>query len=176
MLRRSLLGLGLVAFSTRAAAQRAPSFRVDEATIASIHAAMRSGRLSCRALVRAYLRRIEAYDKQGPAINAITVVNPDALAIADSLDRRFAAGSGRQLVGPLHCIPMLVKDNFQTVGLQTAAGSLALKGYTPAVDAFQVRRVKEAGAIVLAKSNMAEFAFSPVETVNSLLAGYTKNP
>jgi len=137
---------------------------------------MRSGQLTCRALVQAYLRRIDAYDKQGPAVNAITVANPDALAIADSLDRRLAASASHQLVGPLHCIPMIVKDNFQTIGLQTAAGSLALKGYTPSVDAFQVRRVKAAGAIVLAKSNMAEFAFSPYETVNSLVPGYTKNP
>ena len=156
----------------RASAQRA--FRVDETTIAQVHAAMRSGSLTCHALVRAYLRRIDAYDKSGPAINAITVVNPDALAVADSLDKQFAAK--RQFVGPLHCIPMIVKDNFQTIGLQTAAGNLALKGYAPSADAFQVKRVKEAGAIVLAKSNMAEFAFSPYETVNSVLPGYTRNP
>ena len=96
----------------------------------------RAAALTCRALVQAYLDRIEAYDKQGPAINAITVVNPDALATADSLDRRFAAN--RQFVGPLHCVPMIVKDNFQTIGLQTAAGNLALKGYAPSKDAFQV--------------------------------------
>ena len=150
------------------------TFRVDETTIANVHAAMRSGQLTCRALVQAYLRRIEAYDKRGPAINAITVVNPEALATADSLDRRFAAS--HQLVGPLHCIPMIVKDNFQTIGLQTAAGNLALKGYEPSTDAFQVKRIKEAGAIILAKSNMAEFAFSPYETVNSVLPGYTRNP
>jgi amidase len=150
------------------------SFRVEETTIADVHAAMRAGTLTCHALVQAYLNRIEAYDKKGPAINAITVVNSQALAIADSLDKRF--GASRQLVGPLHCVPMIVKDNFQTIGLQTAAGNLALKGYAPATDAFQVKRVKAAGAIVLAKSNMAEFAFSPYETVNSVLPGYTKNP
>src|ERR1041385_3297781 len=150
------------------------SFPVDETTIADVHAAIRGGTLTCHALVQAYLRRIDAYDKQGPAINAITVVNPDALAIADSLDRRYAAT--RALVGPLHCVPMIVKDNFQTIGLQTAAGNLALKGYAPATDAFQVKRIKEAGAIVLAKSNMAEFAFSPYETVNSVQPGYSKNP
>lgn len=152
----------------------ARDFRVDETSIADIHAAMTSGSLTCRTLVETYLRRIDAYDKQGPAINAITVVNPDALATADSLDRAYTAT--RRFVGPLHCIPMIVKDNFQTIGLQTAAGNLALKGYTPSKDAFQVGRVKEAGAIVLAKSNMAEFAFSPLETVNSLLPGYTRNP
>jgi Asp-tRNA(Asn)/Glu-tRNA(Gln) amidotransferase A subunit family amidase len=162
----------LFAFAPNARAQG--PFQVDETTITDVHAAIRGGSLTCHALVQAYLRRIDAYDKQGPAINAITVVNPDALAIADSLDRRYAATRG--LVGPLHCIPMIVKDNFQTIGLQTAAGNLALKGYAPTVDAFQVKRIKEAGAIVLAKSNMAEFAFSPYETVNSVLPGYTKNP
>ena len=152
----------------------AQRFRVDETTIAAVHAAMRGGTLSCHALVESYLRRIAAYDKQGPSLNAITVVNPAALATADSLDARFAAT--KQFVGPLHCVPMIVKDNYQTIGLQTAAGSIALKGYEPATDAFFVARLKAAGAIVLAKSNMAEFAFSPVETVNSLLPGYTRNP
>jgi Asp-tRNA(Asn)/Glu-tRNA(Gln) amidotransferase A subunit family amidase len=78
--------------------------------------------------------------------------------------------------GPLFCIPTIVKDNFETSGLQTTAGSLSLKGFVPSRDAFQVKRIKEAGAIVLAKSNMAEFAFTPYETVSSILPGYTKNP
>ena len=173
MLTRSLRACLLVASAaTTLGAQQ--SFRVDETTIADVHAAFKAGRLTCHALVQSYLDRIAAYDKQGPAINAITVVNPDAIAIADSLDRRFKAS--KQFVGPLHCVPMIVKDNFQTIGLQTAAGNIALKGYAPTADAFEVKRVKEAGAIVLAKSNMAEFAFSPVETVNSVLPGYTKNP
>jgi len=171
MLKR-LATLVFFAIVPAASAQRA--FRVDETTIADIHAAMRAGSLTCRALVQAYLRRIDAYDKQGPAVNAITVLNTDALAIADSLDRRLR--ETRQLSGPLHCVPMIVKDNFQTIGLQTAAGNLALKGYQPSADAFQVKRIKAAGAIVLAKSNMAEFAFSPYETVSSVLPGYTKNP
>jgi Asp-tRNA(Asn)/Glu-tRNA(Gln) amidotransferase A subunit family amidase len=161
-----------IAVAPRARAQS--SFRVDETSIAAVHAAMQSGKLTCRALVQAYLRRIDKYDKRGPAVNAITVINPDALATADSLDHRYAAT--KQFVGPLHCIPMIVKDNFQTIGLQTAAGNLALKGYQPTKDAFEVKRIKEAGAIVLAKSNMAEFAFSPEETVNSVLPGYTRNP
>ena len=155
-------------------AQNQQPFRVDETSIAGVHAALRSGRISCHSLVQSYLRRIAAYDKRGPAINAITVVNPDALATADSLDQRYAAT--KKFVGSLHCIPMIVKDNFQTIGLQTAAGNIALAGYKPSTDAFEVRRIKEAGAIVLAKSNMAEFAFSNVETVNSLLPGYTRNP
>src|SRR5688500_11563685 len=134
---------------------------------------MKSGRLTCAALVDAYLRRIEAYDKHGPALNAITVVNPAARDEAVALDRRLKAGG---TAGPLHCIPVIVKDNFETAGLQTAAGSLALKDFDPGRDAFQVKRIKEAGAIVLAKSNMAEWAFSPYETVNSVLPGYTRNP
>ncbi len=169
---RKLLFAALIAGATRAEAQR--PFNVTETTIADVHAAMRSGRLSCHALVQAYLDRINAFDKKGPDINAITVVNPDAIATADSLDKRFRAT--KQLVGPLHCIPVIVKDNFQTIGLQTAAGNIALKDYKPTKDAFQVKRIKDAGAIVLAKSNMAEFAFSPLETVNSVLPGYTHNP
>jgi len=151
----------------------AAPFRVDETTIADIHTAMRAGTLTCRALVADYLRRIDAYDKNGPAINAIVAINPNALRVADSLDTRFRREG---LTGPLHCIPVIVKDNFETVDLPTTAGSLSLQGFVSDKDAFQVRRLREAGAIVLAKSNMAEFAFSPYETVNSILPGYTKNP
>jgi Asp-tRNA(Asn)/Glu-tRNA(Gln) amidotransferase A subunit family amidase len=153
--------------------QRVEGFRVEETTIAQIHEAMKTGRLTCRALVDAYLRRIDAYDKNGPALNALVVVNPDAQKQADEMDRRYAQSG---FSGPLHCIPAIVKDNFETIGLQSAAGSLSLKGFVSTKDAFQVKRIKDAGAIVLAKSNMAEFAFSPYETVNSLLPGYTRNP
>src|SRR5215831_9329479 len=125
-----------------------PQFRVDETTIAQIHDAMKAGRLTCHALVDAYLRRIDAYDKNGPALNAIVVVNPDALKMAEELDRRYAQAGP---VGPLHCIPAIVKDNFETIGLQSAAGSLALKGFVSNKDAFLVKRIKDAGAIVLAK-------------------------
>ena len=157
----------------RGSSQERPTFRVDETTIADIHGALRAGRLTCRALVEQYLARIAAYDKTGPAINALVVVNPKALEVADSLDRRFRT---QGLTGPLHCIPTIVKDNFETVDLPVTAGSLSLAGYVSARDAFQVRRLREAGAIVLAKSNMAEFAFSPYETVSSILPGYTRNP
>lgn len=163
---------GLLAAVWAAVAWGQP-FAVEEATIARAHAAMKAGKLSCRELVGGYLRRIEAYDKKGPAINALVVVNPKAEAEAAELDRRMGAGG---MVGPLHCVPVIVKDNFETVGLQSANGSLALAGYMAEKDAFQVKRVREAGAIVLAKSNMAEWAFSPYETVGSILPGYTKNP
>jgi Asp-tRNA(Asn)/Glu-tRNA(Gln) amidotransferase A subunit family amidase len=152
-------------------AQPAP-FALEEATIATVHAAMRAHQLTCRQLVDAYLQRIARYDKNEPPINAIVLTNPDALKEADELDRRFASSG---LTGPLHCVPTIVKDNFETIGLQSADGSLALKGFVSDKDAFLVKRIKAAGAIVLAKSNMAEFAFSPNETVNSLL-GTTRNP
>ena len=148
-------------------------FPVDTASITTIHAAFKAKRLTCRSLVQQYLARIEALDKRGPAINSIVITNPAALTVADSLDRRYAAGGA---VGPLHCIPLIVKDNFETVGLQTTGGSLALEGWQPLQDATMVRQVKAAGAIVLAKSNLAEWAFTPYETVSSILPGYTKNP
>jgi amidase len=168
-----ILAFSIVLLVAAPFAQAPDAFRVEEATIAGIHAAMRAGRLTCRTLVQQYLRRIEAFDKNGPAINAIVQVNPDAITEADDLDRRVSQST---LTGPLHCVPVIVKDNFETTGLQSANGSLALSGFVSTKDAFQVRRVKEAGALVLAKSNMAEWAFTPYETVSSILPGYTKNP
>jgi amidase len=168
--------IGVIVLPVFLLAQNPPAaapFQVEEATITGIHAAMTSGQLTCRGLVQQYLRRIEAYDKNGPAINALVVVNPDVLAQADELDARYKRSGP---AGPLHCVPTIVKDNFETIGLQSAAGSLALKGFVSTKDAFQVRRIKEAGALVLAKSNMAEWAFTPYETVSSILPGYTKNP
>lgn len=154
-------------------AQRPAPLRLTEATIAELHGALQARRTTCRAIVDGYLARIAAYDKQGPAINALVRVNERATAIADSLDRRFAQGG---LVGSLHCVPVIVKDNFETRDLPTTAGSLALAGWIPPQDATMVARLKAAGAIVLAKSNMAEWAFTPFETVSSILPGYTKNP
>ena len=154
-------------------AQTPAPFVVEEATVAQIHDALRAGSLTCRSLVSTYLRRIEAFDKNGPAVNAIILVNPNALADADALDSRSRGGVP---TAPLHCVPLIVKDNFETAGMQSSNGSLSLAGYVPANDAFLVTRVKEAGAIVLAKSNLAEWAFTPFETVSSILPGYTKNP
>ena len=163
----------LLAVAIPALAQTPAPFEVEEATIAQVHAAFKAGQLTCHGLVDLYLKRIAAYDKNGPAINAIVLLNPDAGKEADELDRRYAQSG---LTGPLHCVPMIVKDNFETKGLRTTNGALALASYIPAQDAFEVKRVKEAGAIVLAKSNMAEWAFSPYETVSSILPGYTHNP
>ena len=163
----------MLLFAALPSAQAPLPFEVQEATIAQIHAAMRAGQLTCRGLVEQYLRRIDTFDKNGPAINAIIMTNPDALKQADALDSRFKQGG---LTGPLHCIPTIVKDNYETIGLQSANGSLALQGFVSDKDAFLVKKMKDAGAIVLAKSNMAEWAFTPNETLSSILPGYTKNP
>jgi Asp-tRNA(Asn)/Glu-tRNA(Gln) amidotransferase A subunit family amidase len=146
---------------------------MQEATIAGIRAALEARQVTCRQLVQMYLDRIAAYDKKGPALNAIIMINPNVLSAADALDAKFARSG---FAGPLHCVPLIVKDNFNTADMPTTAGSLSLKGSIPASDAFQVRKLREAGALVLAKSNMAEFAWSPFETVGSLLPGYTRNP
>ena len=165
-----LVGLLL---ATPAGSEAFDVFRNQEATIADIHAAFSAKTLTCRALVQMYIERIEAYDKKGPALNAIVVINPDALKLADTLDARFAQSGP---AGPLHCVPLIVKDNYETTDMPTSAGSLSLKGVMSKTDAFQIKKLREAGAIMLAKSNMAEFAFDPMETVNSLMPGYTRNP
>jgi len=96
------------------------AFKLEEATIADVHRAMEAGELTCRSLVEQYLRQIEAYDKQGPAINAIIEINPYALSIADALDRKFAKGG---FTGPMHCVPVIVKDNYNTICRRRAVPS-----------------------------------------------------
>jgi Asp-tRNA(Asn)/Glu-tRNA(Gln) amidotransferase A subunit family amidase len=167
---RSVMAFGLI---TLACAPQPAEFQVREATIADIHAALSARRLTCAQLVRKYLDRIDAFDKKGPAINAVIVVNSQALDDARSIDNQIARNG---ITKPLQCIPMIIKDNFETVGLPTTAGSLSLAGWMSNRDAFEVKKVRDAGAIIIAKSNMAEFAWSPVETVGSMLPGYTRNP
>jgi len=146
-------------------------FGLEEATIAQLHKALRSGRLTCRSIVEGYLKRIESYD-QSTKLNSLVVINEKALSEADTLDREFARTG---VLRPLHGIPVIVKDNYDTFDLQTTGGSLALKGSIPPDDAYQVRKLREAGAVILAKSNMAEWAFSPYLTESSI-AGITRNP
>jgi amidase len=168
------LAFAAVFFVAAALSAQAPRpFTVEEATIAQIEAAFRDGSLTCRSLVERYLARIDANDKKGAALNAIVLTNPDALKVADDLDRRFRQSGP---VGPMHCVPVIVKDNYETIDMPTTAGSLSLNGMMTGKDAFVVKRLRDAGAVMIAKSNMAEFAFSPVETVNSILPGYTRNP
>jgi len=150
----------------------APSFRLQEATIDDIHAAFRSGQLTSRQLVELYLARIDALDKQGPAINAIVTVNPNALDEADAADRAFRERG--EFIGPLHGIPVLVKDQLETRGLTTTFGSAALKDYVPESDATIVARLRAAGAVILAKTNLPDFATSWFGFSSS--GGETKNP
>jgi len=146
-------------------------FDVVEATILQLQAALTSGTVSSRELVQMYLARIEAYDQQGPALNAISAVNANALAEADARDAERQSG---QVRGPLHGIPVIVKDNYETNDMQTAAGSILLKDWIPPSDATTVTKLREAGAIIIAKTNMHEWAWS-WETYGSLF-GQTHNP
>ena len=155
------------------AAACAPAFQVEEATIADIHQAMEEGRVTAEELVQSYLDRIEAYDRQGPYLNSIITVSEHALGRARELDAAFAESG---LTGPLHGIPVIVKDNYDTYDLPTTNGTLAFRGAIPPDDAYQVRRLREAGAIILAKSNLAEFASSGAFTLSSVLPGFSRNP
>jgi amidase len=131
-------------------------FELDEATVADLQKRMGSGQDSARSLVEKYAARIEAVDRQGPLLRSVLEINPDALAIADKLDEERKAGKVR---GPLHGIPVLIKDNIGTADrMNTTAGSLALIGATPASDAHIVRRLRDAGAILLGKTNLSEWA------------------
>lgn len=141
--------------TTRASSNRVEPFNVIEASIADVHAAMVSGRLTCRQLVQTYLDRIAAYDKQGPALNSIQTVNPRALAEADSLDNAFRL---RQPRGTLHCVPVVVKDQVETKDMPTMFGSVLFKDFVPTRDATVVQRLRAAGAIIIAKATMGEFA------------------
>ena len=134
---------------------------VVEATIARVQSAILTGETTCRMVVEAHLDRIEAYEDR---INAITVLNRRALERADEIDASVGAGDE---LGPLFCVPMLVKDNFDTHDMVTTGGSIALRNSVPPDDAFMVRRIREADAIVVAKTNMAEWAFSPRQTISS---------
>ena len=147
-------------------------FDLMEATVAQIHAAMREGTLTCRELVEAYLDRIEAYDQKGPAINSVITINPHALGEADACDAYFEANG--EFCGPLHGIPVMLKDNFNTVDMQTTAGSVALKGWVPPTDSFVTKRIRDSGAIILAKTNLHEFAIWG-ESISSIL-GQAVNP
>lgn len=151
--------------------QEKVDFNLVETTISEIHEAYKNGNLTAVALTKLYLERINKYD-QPTKLNAITVINPNALIKAKELDEEFKTTG---ILRPLHGIPILVKDNFDTHDLQTAGGSLALKNSLPPDDAFQIKKLREAGAIIIAKTNMAEWAFSNVVTVSSI-SGITRNP
>jgi Asp-tRNA(Asn)/Glu-tRNA(Gln) amidotransferase A subunit family amidase len=149
----------LLAYAAQSATANAQDtrgrFQVLEATIGDVEEALRSGHLTCHALVDSYLQRITAYDKVGPKLNAVQTVNPNALPEADRLDAAFKVSGA---VGPLHCIPVLLKDQVETRDMPTTYGSAVFKNFVPQRDATIVGRLRRAGAIIVAKTNMGEFA------------------
>lgn len=148
------------------------SFHLEEATIVDIHAAFRSGELTAHRLVELYLARVEAYDHNGPELNSIATVNFNALEEAAQIDRYFE--QNREFIGPLHGIPVLVKDQAETAGIRTTFGSVAFEDYVPDEDATIVKKLKDAGAIILAKTNLPDFATSWF--AYSSFGGVSKNP
>ena len=193
MHRRSFLktstiaGVSLSAISLNAAAapnqiQPKPEsgemdFELDEATVTSLQEDMKSGKHTSRAITKLYLKRIAAIDKKGPKLNAIIALNPDALQIAEDLDKERSAGKIR---GPLHGIPVLIKDNINTKDkIPTTAGSLALADNYATNDAFIINRLREAGAVILGKTNLSEWAnFRSTRACSgwSSVGGQTKCP
>jgi amidase len=156
---------------------RPKEFELDETTIADLQTGMASGKYTAQSIAQKYLERIEAIDKQGPRLASLIEVNPDALAIADGLDKERAQ---KHVRGPMHGIPVLIKDNIDTADqMQTTAGSLALLGSKPARDAFVAQRLREAGAVILGKTNLSEWAnirSSHSSSGWSGRGGQTKNP
>src|ERR1700722_11201339 len=154
---RSWVLPALIASLCLVSGARATTVDLAGATIADIDAAFDKGTLTSEKLVKMYLRRIAAYDKQGPAINAVITLNPKALETAKALDKERKAKGPRS---PLHGIPVILKDNYNTFDLPTTAGSQLLAGSVPAEDAYVVKKLREAGAVIVAKVNLSEFAGS----------------
>ncbi len=149
---------------------QADSFQVAETTVAEIHGAYAAGSLTARELVQLYLERIDAYDQRGPRINAVITLNENALEEADRLDEAFRVSG---FVGPLHGIPIMLKDQIDVAGMPTTLGSILFQDYYPDRDAFVTEKLEEAGAIILAKVTLGELAGG--DTHGSLF-GSTRNP
>jgi amidase len=152
-------------------------FELDEITISDLQDGMKSGKFTARSLVEKYSARIAEIDKQGPAINSVLQLNPDALSIADSLDQERKGKGAR---GPMHGVPVLIKDNIDTADrMMTTAGSLALVGSKPTQDSFVAQKLRRAGAVILGKTNLSEWAnirSSHSTSGWSGRGGLTKNP
>jgi amidase len=148
----------------------AKTIDLDVATIADLDAAFKAGTLTAEELVQLCLARIRSFDREGPLLHAVMVVNPKAIETARELDAERKAKGPRS---PLHGIPVVLKDNYNTADLPTTAGSVLLEGSIPPADAFVVKKLRDAGAIILAKMNMSEFASPPSQ---SSLGGQSLNP
>ena len=183
MRSKALLGLVVITASlARLDAQRTPPkpqpppapmeyFEVYEQSVVDLQSAMAAGRVTSRGLVESYLARIQAYDQAGPRLNAIVLINPRAREEADARDRERA---DQKVRGPLHGIPVLIKDNYNTSDMPTSGGSLGLATLQPAADAFQVKKLRDAGAVILGKTTMHELA-AGITTISSY-TGQTRNP
>jgi len=153
---KHLLAAGLGALLLQSVPSTQASFPLEEATAAQLQEWMTNGRYTARQIAQLYLDRIEQIDRSGPALRSVIEINPDALSIADALDKERAEKGPR---GPLHGIPVLIKDNIDTAdSMSTTAGSLALEGSHPPHDAFVVSRLRAAGAVILGKTNLSEWA------------------
>lgn len=163
--------------AARAARSLSGSFELDEMTVAELQAGMESGRFTAHSITDKYLARIDAIDKHGPAINSVIEVNPDAISIAKALDKERKQ---RHVRGPLHGIPVLIKDNIDTADrMMTTAGSLALVGSRPPKDSMVAQKLREAGAVILGKTNLSEWANIRSNQSSSGWSGrggQTKNP
>lgn len=168
------LGVPVALFVLSAKPAQSATFNLQEASVSSINQAFDAGALTSEELVQLYLNRIEAYDDAGPTLNSLITVNPNALQTAAALDLE------RQATGPrsiLHGIPVILKDNFDTFDLPTTAGSVALQGSIPPDDAYIVKQLRDAGAIILAKANLDEWAHGGAPGGGySSVGGQTKNP
>ena len=147
-----MAGTMLLVANGAGAKSAAKAFHLEEATISDVQAAYLSGALTSAKLVQAYLERIQAYDQAGPKLNVVILLNPKALEEAAALDEHLRKTG--KFVGPLHGIPVLLKDNVNTKDMPTTGGSLSLAGYTPATDAAITQKLRSAGAIILAKVNL----------------------
>jgi amidase len=163
--------MGAVLCAAIPAAAQAP-FHLEEATIGSIRTAFASGQLTCTQLTKLYLDRIEAYNLKGPSLRSIITVNPKAIETAAEMDRQYRAN--RASVGTLHCIPLVLKDNFNTADMPTSGGNIGMKESRPSADAFTVAKLRKAGALILGKANLQEFARGGMS--KSSLGGQVLNP
>lgn len=170
--RIAMLGAVSVLLMISVSMVSAADFRFQEATVASIHSAFTSGQITCTQLTKLYLDRIETYNMRGPALHAIITVNPKALELAADMDRKYR--SNPSAVGSLHCIPVILKDNFNTYDMPTSGANMGMKNSIPPADAFTVDRMRKAGALIIAKANLQEFARGGMSI--SSLGGQALNP
>ena len=173
LIKKTFASLSAISINFLPAASLAQTLRLTETTLTEVNQALEQGAVTSEQLVKLYLKRIETYEDQGPKINAIISVNPNAVAEAIALDKERQESGPRS---PLHGIPIIVKDNYNTKDMPTTAVSILLDHSLPPDDAFTIKKLRDAGAIIIAKANMSEFAESYGWLGYSSLGGLTLNP